>query len=387
MHITDVDSNPGTSEFEKIDSAKLQGMAPAEQADIVNFFAYPDQDEDGLSDEAETQLGSNPGDKDTDADGLLDKFEYTYGFNLLSNPGDGEGQGDSDADYLTNLDEQTHGTNPTDPDSDDDGLLDGDEVHVYNSNPLNKDTDGDGGEDGEEVLTGTRPDLVDRGYQYTVLSDDPLAYCTLDDPASITAASDKTGRYLCTYSNVGRSYSALAQQSLYSASFDGTAAKVSIGNFPSQTAFTLSAWVKPTNLTGTRTIIGRNRASGSIGAYGLRVSSSGNSRASFYLYSDTGSFGVSGTTVLETGKTYHVVGTFDQGTGTARLYVNGVMEGEAKSSTFTVAEQTGALLIGSGWYYNNSSYYMAGQIDEVAVFDRALSESDIASHYATGLLE
>ena len=65
-----------------------------------------DSDGDGLSDELETFIGSNPNDKDSDADGLPDGDE--------ANPSD-----DHDGDGDTNI---------NDADSDDDGLFDGTEV-------------------------------------------------------------------------------------------------------------------------------------------------------------------------------------------------------------------------------------------------------------------
>ncbi len=63
-----------------------------------------------------------------------------------------EGQQDSDGDGLTNQEEQELGTDPNNPDTDSDGLFDGDEVRRYTTDPKNRDTDGDGLLDGEEVL-------------------------------------------------------------------------------------------------------------------------------------------------------------------------------------------------------------------------------------------
>lgn len=58
---------------------------------------------------------------------------------------------DCDSDGLLDVDELALGTDPDDPDSDDDGLLDGAEVHTYNTNPKVADTDDDGMPDGWEV--------------------------------------------------------------------------------------------------------------------------------------------------------------------------------------------------------------------------------------------
>ncbi len=64
---------------------------------------------------------------------------------------------DADGDGLTDEEEASLGTNPNLPDSDSDGLFDRDEVRVYNTNPLVSDTDGDGVKDGSEVQAGTNP--------------------------------------------------------------------------------------------------------------------------------------------------------------------------------------------------------------------------------------
>lgn len=60
---------------------------------------------------------------------------------------------DSDGDGLTDEEEVKLGTDPFNKDSDSDGLTDGDEVKIYKTDPLNSDTDFDGLKDGEEVLT------------------------------------------------------------------------------------------------------------------------------------------------------------------------------------------------------------------------------------------
>lgn len=82
-----------------------------------------DSDGDGLTDDEEAKLGTDPFNKDTDKDGLTDGDEV-----------------------------KVYKTDPLNPDSDFDGLKDGPEVFTYKTNPLDRDTDKGGVADGHEVL-------------------------------------------------------------------------------------------------------------------------------------------------------------------------------------------------------------------------------------------
>lgn len=64
---------------------------------------------------------------------------------------------DTDGDGLTDQEEAQLGTNPKSVDSDNDALSDREEVKVYKSNPLNSDTDGDSYLDGHEVKNNYSP--------------------------------------------------------------------------------------------------------------------------------------------------------------------------------------------------------------------------------------
>ena len=64
---------------------------------------------------------------------------------------------DSDKDGLTDERETQLGTDPNNADTDGDGLFDKEEVDVYKTNPLNPDTDGDTFKDGDEVKKGYNP--------------------------------------------------------------------------------------------------------------------------------------------------------------------------------------------------------------------------------------
>ncbi|MEA3249080.1 MAG: hypothetical protein U9Q03_01840 [Patescibacteria group bacterium] len=64
---------------------------------------------------------------------------------------------DADGDGLTDEEEMDLGTNPESEDTDSDGLTDMEEIRNYGTDPKNPDTDGDGFLDGQEVEGGYNP--------------------------------------------------------------------------------------------------------------------------------------------------------------------------------------------------------------------------------------
>ena len=88
---------------------------------------------------------------DTDGDGLADVWEIAQAGNLTTLT---SGTQDADGDGLTNDQEYALLTNPIVADTDGDGVSDGAEVTTYGSNPLSTDTDGDDMPDGWEVTHG-----------------------------------------------------------------------------------------------------------------------------------------------------------------------------------------------------------------------------------------
>ena len=88
----------------------------------------PDRDGDGLNDEEEAALGTDPNWPDTDDDGAWDGDEVTGGANPLVPDEDGngvpDGYEDPDGDEVVNAAEWYNGLDPTNPDSDGDGTGD-----------------------------------------------------------------------------------------------------------------------------------------------------------------------------------------------------------------------------------------------------------------------
>ena len=83
----------------------------------------PDADGDGLSDQLEISIGSDPDNPDTDGDEMSDYYEHYNDLNLNAN----DAAADLDNDGLTNIEEYNLGLKANNPDCDGDGLLDGED--------------------------------------------------------------------------------------------------------------------------------------------------------------------------------------------------------------------------------------------------------------------
>jgi outer membrane protein OmpA-like peptidoglycan-associated protein len=144
----------------------------------LNVFAFLtpenlDPDGDGLLNDEEKQIGTDPLNRDTDGDGLSDGEEVRkYHTNPLEKDTDGDG--------LTDYEEIfKYKTDPLVKDTDGDGLTDGDEVLKYKTDPLRVDTDGDGLSDGDEVLKyNTGPLQIDTDNDKLSDGDEVLKYQT-----------------------------------------------------------------------------------------------------------------------------------------------------------------------------------------------------------------
>jgi len=132
------------------------GLSNEQEGVIGTDPSIADTDGDGLNDGDEVNLHlTDPLSEDTDSDGLPDGLEIN---NFLDPLDPADAAFDADSDGLTNLEELGLGTGITNPDSDNDGLLDGVEVNTELTNPLDSDSDNDGLTDGLEVNTiGSNP--------------------------------------------------------------------------------------------------------------------------------------------------------------------------------------------------------------------------------------
>lgn len=143
---------------------------------FVNGSGSSDKDGDGLTKSEEKEIGTDPGNPDSDSDGLKDGEEVRTYFTNALNP-------DSDGDTLSDGDEiRTHKTDPLKADSDGDGLNDNEEINTYKTDPLKADTDNDSLSDGDEIAiyktdpmkSDTDSDILSDGDEVNLYKTNPL---------------------------------------------------------------------------------------------------------------------------------------------------------------------------------------------------------------------
>ena len=85
----------------------------------------------------------------------------------------------------------------------------------------------------------------------------------------------------------------------------------------------------------------------------------------------------------EVGRWYHLVGVRDTVKGELRLYVDGVLAGTV-GACLPQAAPTGHTVIGRGKFGGNPVDYLDGTVDQVHLYDRALSATEIKDLYDSG---
>ena len=139
--------------------------------------------------------------------------------------------------------------------------------------------------------------------------------------------------------------------------------------------FSVAAWVK-LNATG--------------GGFETAASQDGASSSAFFLQYDGGAnkFAFStvagrayANTTAQAGQWYQLVGVRDAAAGTYTLYVNGEQQGT--SSQCLGDASTGPFAVGRAKYNGNNVDFFRGAVDDVRVYDRALSADEVAQLYGS----
>ena len=156
--------------------------------------------------------------------------------------------------------------------------------------------------------------------------------------------------------------------------FDGSDERVSISlssthTFTTSDSFTFAGWINPDTVTGDNYLIQFN------GPDLIHLYRTGTS-ARFRIRADEANLTTVTGGTLTIGSWYHLVGVRDVSVDKIILYVNGT---QVASTTDAV---TGTITTASYFLGNYQSTYTDGQIDEVRIYNRALSATEVGDLYA-----
>ncbi|MCZ2402935.1 PKD domain-containing protein [Paenarthrobacter sp. Z7-10] len=220
-------------------------------------------------------------------------------------------------------------------------------------------------------------------YGKRIFADSPDIFWRLGETAGPVAADasglGNSGNYRGT-STLGVQGAVQATPDT-AATFDGVSGFVSSNSsFPSPGAFSTELWFKTTSQTGGTLIGFGHEAAGLSGQHDRMVYMKSDGTLVFGTYPGYTAM-VASPQAYNNGAWHHVVAT--QGSAGMRLYVDGVLVGQRADTTGE--SYTGYWRVGADTTWGGTtSAYIAGTIDEAAVYGYALTGDTVAQHYQLG---
>jgi hypothetical protein len=211
----------------------------------------------------------------------------------------------------------------------------------------------------------------------TITNDDGasglVAAYNFDEASGTTVLDSSSNGLNGTITGATRTTTAHTGQAL---SFDGTNDWVTVNDAAvlDVTRVTLEAWVRPTALSGWRTVIMKETPTAL--AYTLYAHDNA-PRPAGYINNGGPDLDVQGTAALGLNTWTHLAMTYDG--ANMRFYVNGALVG-TRAATGSIATSTNPLRIGGNAPWGE---YFAGQIDDVRVYNRALTLAEIQTDMNT----
>lgn len=152
-------------------------------------------------------------------------------------------------------------------------------------------------------------------------------------------------------------------------------------------SFSMEFWMRrPGTPTNNEVVIGRQGLSHPRPHLwaGVGEVTTANWRAMFCLYDTAGTGGcVNGSTDVTDGNWHHIVASRDASAGQNRIFVDGVLEGSIDRTYLAGFDTVTPLNI--GWLNRGAGFHFSGSIDEVALYNRVLSLTEIQGHYTRGV--
>ncbi|MGB4833411.1 MAG: LamG domain-containing protein, partial [Candidatus Moraniibacteriota bacterium] len=170
--------------------------------------------------------------------------------------------------------------------------------------------------------------------------------------------------------------------------FDGVNQQISIGTvaaFGNQATRTISTWIKPSGLTTYRGIVGAGVGSFQICSNdGTDCPGTTGRLVYYHTFSGTDGKWILGADSVKANEWAHVVVTYDRSSTSndPQIYVNGVSQSVTELTTPTgTADSEVSFNVSIGY---DGYVYAMGAIDDVRIYNRALSATEVASLYDMG---
>lgn len=218
------------------------------------------------------------------------------------------------------------------------------------------------------------------GYTPIVSGDFPLAYYRLGESSGTTATDFTGNNYTATYSATGVTYSqtgAVPNDTNTAVLLNGTTGKVTLPASlnPTNGSFTFECWIKVASYPGSNKsfLANYNTVTSVSKGAGLQINSTG--QLLWTIANSGGTFVSITSSSISVGSFHHVVGTYDG--SVSRFYLDGAI---VSNTTTTINPGTDQVQIGSSPFND----YCACTIDEVAIYNRALSQAEVLEHYTNG---
>ena len=208
-------------------------------------------------------------------------------------------------------------------------------------------------------------------YATEVLSDNPVAYWRFEDTSGSTA-TDSAGSNHGTYNNVALGQASAAPALGTAAGFNGTSADVSVPALGVFADLSIEAWAYIDNFPGGWSSLYNTDGCAFPCAHWQFV----NLDVPRFEWALAGSDWSNGF-VFGGGSWYHIVTTYEQGTGVASLYVNG----QFQEHLFVLSGLVTTQSLGRIGSWGGGGRFVDGLIDEVAVSGSALTASRVLAHY------
>jgi PKD repeat protein len=221
-------------------------------------------------------------------------------------------------------------------------------------------------------------------YASEVLGDSPLLYVRFEEPSGATCAnSGSLGGDATAAGGYTRDVASAESALGVAIDLNGSTGGVSYPDTASLDItgdVTFECWIRPDVMAASAPfLMSKGRDSGSVGGYGIRVYSNGQLTVVRSGIADVLS---SATGVITANNWFHIV--FTRSGNTWTLYVNGTSVATTTNSTAIQATDK-AFLIGYLQSEFGTQGFFDGKIDEVAVYNSALSSTRVAAHYAARL--